>query len=229
MTIRLPRALPAQAAPFTARLFASVPPEVKTISRGRAAEVARPAARGPRRGQSRAAPAEGMRRRRVAERARRGTAASPRAPRDAAASSRRGRGRSAWLASGADCTADDRGRPCACRREPGARARGRARRRHEPGTRPAPVFFDPVTDDISPAAPARPDGPARAAGCWATRRTISWACFPPLPLPTPPSRISSPRDLAPTPSASSSARMPPADRRGSATCACRPSSPGRAW
>ena len=34
VTIRCPRALPAQAAPFRARLFASVPPDVKTISRG---------------------------------------------------------------------------------------------------------------------------------------------------------------------------------------------------
>ena len=36
VTIRWPRALPAQAAPLSARLFASVPPEVKTISRGSA-------------------------------------------------------------------------------------------------------------------------------------------------------------------------------------------------
>ena len=33
VTIRWPRALPAQAAPFSARLLASVPPDVKTISR----------------------------------------------------------------------------------------------------------------------------------------------------------------------------------------------------
>ena len=36
VTIRWPRALPAQAAPLSARLFASVPPDVKTISRGSA-------------------------------------------------------------------------------------------------------------------------------------------------------------------------------------------------
>ena len=34
--MRWPRALPAQAAPLSARLFASVPPEVKTISRASA-------------------------------------------------------------------------------------------------------------------------------------------------------------------------------------------------
>ena len=36
VTIRWPRALPAQAAPLSARLLASVPPDVKTISRGSA-------------------------------------------------------------------------------------------------------------------------------------------------------------------------------------------------
>ena len=43
VTIRWPRALPAQAAPLSARLLASVPPEVKTISRGSAFERARDA------------------------------------------------------------------------------------------------------------------------------------------------------------------------------------------
>ena len=66
VTIRWPRALPAQAAPLSARLFASVPPDVKTSSRGSA--LSRGASSSC--ASSRAAPgtpAEGVGRRRVPE------------------------------------------------------------------------------------------------------------------------------------------------------------------
>ena len=101
VTIRWPLALPAQAAPLSARLVASVPPAVKTISRGSRADGGRRSARAPHRAPCAPAapearePTTGCRSRRS------GAAASPRAPRGAAASWPRGRDRSAW--SG-DCT-----------------------------------------------------------------------------------------------------------------------------
>ena len=67
VTIRWPRALPAQAAPLSARLFASVPPEVKTISR--ASAFRRAATRSwASSSAARAGAPEAVRRARVAER-----------------------------------------------------------------------------------------------------------------------------------------------------------------
>ena len=67
VTIRWPRALPAHAAPLSARFSASVPPLVITISRGLGADRRRRSARAPRRARRARAPPERVRRRRVAE------------------------------------------------------------------------------------------------------------------------------------------------------------------
>ena len=118
---------------MSARLFASVPPEVKTISR--ASAWSRAASRSwasSRRRPGRPPVAVG--RARVAERARSGTAASRRGPRGGAGSSRRGRGRSAWPRSYTRRPAPDPGMPPRTRRRSsmpglGRWPMGRARRR----------------------------------------------------------------------------------------------------
>ena len=83
----------AQAAPFTARLSASLPPPVKTISAGGRAEEGRRSARGPSSSAVLGRAGGGVAPGRVAERARRGRAPSPRPPRAASGWWRRGRGR----------------------------------------------------------------------------------------------------------------------------------------